>query len=95
MILHDPAVFPEPHEFRPERFLIKDGQLNPDVLDPTIACFGFGRRSVEASTFECAYTHAYLAVVIAQDVSRSCVCGGFILQRRLQRPTYIRYLSCA
>ena len=44
MILHDPAVYPEPHEFRPERFLKPDGQLDPDVMDPSIACFGFGRR---------------------------------------------------
>ncbi|THH27405.1 hypothetical protein EUX98_g6781 [Antrodiella citrinella] len=51
MILHDPVVYPEPHEFRPERFLTDDGQLNPDVLDPTIACFGFGRRICPGRAF--------------------------------------------
>ena len=33
-------------EYQPERYL-KDGKLNPDVLDPDSAAFGFGRRSVD------------------------------------------------
>ncbi|TFY81394.1 hypothetical protein EWM64_g2621 [Hericium alpestre] len=42
-ILHDPAVYGEDvDEFRPERFLTKDGKRN-DVPDSEIA-FGFGRR---------------------------------------------------
>ena len=42
-ILHDPEVFEAPEEFRPERYL-KDGQINPNVRDPVVAAFGFGRR---------------------------------------------------
>ncbi|KDQ52205.1 hypothetical protein JAAARDRAFT_138959 [Jaapia argillacea MUCL 33604] len=42
-ILHDPMVYPEPEKFKPERFL-KDGKLNPEVRDPSVAVFGFGRR---------------------------------------------------
>jgi len=42
-ILHDPKRYPEPEEFRPERYL-KDGQINPEVLDPTVIAFGAGRR---------------------------------------------------
>ncbi|KAH6908270.1 cytochrome P450 98A3 [Coprinopsis sp. MPI-PUGE-AT-0042] len=42
-IMHDPDVFEDPMEFRPERYL-KDGQLDPSVLDPEAAAFGYGRR---------------------------------------------------
>ncbi|KAI0821983.1 cytochrome P450 [Trametes gibbosa] len=42
-ILHDPKVYADPMAFRPERF-IKDGQLDPSVLDPRDLMFGFGRR---------------------------------------------------
>ncbi|KAL7280059.1 hypothetical protein ACG7TL_006474 [Trametes sanguinea] len=42
-ILHDPVEYPQPDEFRPERF-IRDGQLDPDIRDPTHYMFGFGRR---------------------------------------------------
>ncbi|KAF8815534.1 cytochrome P450 [Phlegmacium glaucopus] len=42
-MLHDPKVFSDPMEYRPERFL-KDGKLNPDVMDPSSVVFGFGRR---------------------------------------------------
>jgi cytochrome P450 len=42
-MLHDETVYPEPFEFKPERFM-KDGQLNPAVRDPDHAVFGFGRR---------------------------------------------------
>ncbi|KAH6906116.1 O-methylsterigmatocystin oxidoreductase [Coprinopsis sp. MPI-PUGE-AT-0042] len=42
-ILHDPNVFEEPMEFKPERYL-KDGKLNTDLLDPMNVAFGYGRR---------------------------------------------------
>ncbi|KAJ8469185.1 hypothetical protein ONZ51_g9161 [Trametes cubensis] len=40
---HDERHYHNPHEFIPERFL-KNGQLDPDVLDPTNFAFGYGRR---------------------------------------------------
>jgi cytochrome P450 len=42
-MLHDEAIYPEPFEFNPDRFM-KDGKLNPDIRDPGHAVFGFGRR---------------------------------------------------
>lgn len=39
---HDKEDYPEPFEFRPERFM-KEGRLDPNARDPN-AAFGFGRR---------------------------------------------------
>ena len=33
-------------KYQPERYL-KDGKLDPDVMDPDSVAFGFGRRSVD------------------------------------------------
>jgi cytochrome P450 len=49
-MLHDETVYPEPFEFKPERFM-KDGQLNPAVRDPDHAVFGFGRRWARPSSY--------------------------------------------
>ncbi|KAH6906696.1 cytochrome P450 98A3 [Coprinopsis sp. MPI-PUGE-AT-0042] len=48
-IMHDPDVFEDPLEFKPERYLMLDPvtqqtKINPDVLDPESAAFGYGRR---------------------------------------------------
>ena len=48
-ILHDRKAFNNTHEFQPERYLNKDGKLNPNVRDPDCTAFGFGRRSVYTS----------------------------------------------
>ena len=42
-MLNDERVYPEPHEFKPERFL-KSGKLDQSVRDPMAIAFGFGRR---------------------------------------------------
>ena len=41
--MHDPKVFDKPFEFSPERY-IKDGKIDPSVLDPEGVAFGYGRR---------------------------------------------------
>jgi len=45
-MLLDEEVYTDPSIFKPERFLTKDGKLNPNILDPTTIAFGFGRRFV-------------------------------------------------
>jgi hypothetical protein len=49
-ILHNPEDYPEPDEFKPERYLKQgiDGEYEIDksVRDPRAAVFGFGRRCV-------------------------------------------------
>ena len=42
-MLHNEHDYPDPFDFKPERFM-KDGQLNPNIRDPVITAFGFGRR---------------------------------------------------
>ncbi|KAF8187616.1 cytochrome P450 [Mycena galopus ATCC 62051] len=41
-VLHDEVTYPDPYDFKPERFLL-DGKLNPAIQSPDVA-FGFGRR---------------------------------------------------
>ena len=42
-ICRDPSIYPDPEVFNPDRFL-KDGKINPLVLDPEDRVFGTGRR---------------------------------------------------
>lgn len=42
--MRDPAVFDEPEEFKPSRWLTADGKLRDDIKHFD---FGFGRRCVE------------------------------------------------
>ncbi|KAL5514193.1 hypothetical protein ACEPAG_2281 [Sanghuangporus baumii] len=41
---HDPAVYPDPFKFKPERFFNSDGKLDYAATDPVKYSFGFGRR---------------------------------------------------
>jgi hypothetical protein len=67
--MHDPNVFEDPMEFRPERYL-KNGQVDPDILDPEAVAFGSGQRQVLISRFpsllKCSY---YLVECAPGDIS--------------------------
>lgn len=43
-VFHDQTVYPDPHAFKPDRFIDGDGQLDPSVPDPEQRVFGSGRR---------------------------------------------------
>ncbi|TCD67850.1 hypothetical protein EIP91_011912 [Steccherinum ochraceum] len=50
-MLQNPDDFPEPEQFKPERFLDAQGNIDPSVLDPRHIGFGFGRRVCPGSDF--------------------------------------------
>lgn len=57
-ILHDEDLFPEPEEYRPERFIKQEGMaLPPDPV--TLGAFGFGRRYVFIAYQEDATTYVW------------------------------------
>ncbi|TFK20130.1 cytochrome P450 [Coprinopsis marcescibilis] len=49
-IMHDPEIFEDPDKFNPERYL-KDGKIDPSVLDSFGGAFGFGRRTCPGRYF--------------------------------------------
>ncbi|KAJ8508608.1 hypothetical protein ONZ45_g9132 [Pleurotus djamor] len=43
-ILRDESTFPQPDEYRPERFICEDGTINRNLTEVVEMSFGFGRR---------------------------------------------------
>ena len=69
-ILHDPETYPDPEEFKPERFLNEDGTLQDD---PTLAlAFGIGKRICPGRHFVDATLFIVASSVLsAFDVSKA------------------------
>lgn len=61
-ILHDPEVYPNPEEFRPERYL--DDGTNPPAPDPE-AAFGYGRRICPGRHFAFNELFITMALILA------------------------------
>jgi len=53
-IFRDPSIYPDPETFNPDRFL-KDGKINPLVLNPEDRAFGTGRRYEIVGYCQCAH----------------------------------------
>ncbi|KAJ7625732.1 cytochrome P450 [Roridomyces roridus] len=69
-ILHDPIIYPDPHTFKPERFLL-NGKLNPAIRDPE-AAFGFGRRKCPGRHMATSSTWITIASVLATfDINKA------------------------
>jgi len=63
---HDPDIYPEPHAFRPERFLESEGGQAPGTY--TWLPFGGGRRRCLGASFAMLEMKIVLRAVIAHDV---------------------------
>ncbi|KZP26041.1 cytochrome P450 [Athelia psychrophila] len=63
-ILNDPTVYPDPSVFNPERFL-KDGKIDPEVQDPQLAVFGYGRRICPGRRVANAFTWLSAGYILA------------------------------
>ena len=50
-ITHDPAKYPDPFAFKPERYLAADGSFDCSTNDPSRYVFGFGRRCAPLTKF--------------------------------------------
>jgi len=77
-ILRDPTAYPDPHTFKPERWL-KDGKIDESVPDSRQAVFGFGRRICPGRYF--AETTIWLAIVnllVCFDISKAVENGAEI-----------------
>ena len=62
-VMRDPAVYPEPDVFKPERFLSPDGTLLDDPILTT--AFGYGKRICPGRHF----ADATLFIVVASFLS--------------------------
>ncbi|KAI0699916.1 cytochrome P450 [Cerioporus squamosus] len=62
-IMHDEKVYPDPERFFPERYL-KEGALDPEVMDPASVIFGMGRRICPGRYFADATMFLIIASVL-------------------------------
>ena len=64
-MLHDEDIFPQPNEFRPERYLGDDDTPLDRTRDPSVLAFGFGRRYADKAVTLDQVPHISLGFVSA------------------------------
>jgi len=62
-ILHDPEIYPDPEEFKPERFLNKDGSVLDDSTHSLV--FGIGKRICPGRHFVDATIYIVISSVLS------------------------------
>ncbi|KAJ8508610.1 hypothetical protein ONZ45_g9134 [Pleurotus djamor] len=65
-IMRDETLFPQPDEFKPERFINKDGKINRKLTEVVEITFGFGRR-YGINLFFCFDASSYHPVLSRND----------------------------
>ncbi|KAI0076583.1 cytochrome P450 [Panus rudis PR-1116 ss-1] len=71
-ILHDEKVYPDPLKFNPDRYFDASGQWDPNVLDPSAAAFGFGKRTCPGRYFGKRNLWTQIAAILAKfNISRA------------------------
>jgi cytochrome P450 len=80
LLHHDPAIYPEPHAFRPERFLEKAGGRAPNTY--TWIPFGGGRRRCLGASFALLEMKLVLRIVLERCELRPAGEGAEATRRR-------------
>ncbi|PFH47986.1 hypothetical protein AMATHDRAFT_6246 [Amanita thiersii Skay4041] len=79
-MLHNEQVYPEPFEFKPDRFM-KDGKINKDVRDPAHAVWGFGRRICPGRYMSFSAIWISIASIIAAfDITKAVDENGNVIE---------------
>ncbi|KDR66540.1 hypothetical protein GALMADRAFT_259045 [Galerina marginata CBS 339.88] len=83
-MLYDEDEYPDPSTFKPDRFLL-DGKLNPDVRDPALMAFGFGRRICPGSHVAISVLWLTVASILATfDISKAVDDEGKSIEPSIQ-----------
>ncbi|KAF8661199.1 hypothetical protein AX16_001479 [Volvariella volvacea WC 439] len=83
-ITHNEATYPDPHTFKPERFL-KDGKIDPTVHDPQEVVFGYGRRRCSGEHFALLTAWMAMACLITLfDISKPVDENGNVIEPKME-----------